>query len=173
MTDFESLSKRLAEIEKKYRRIKLFLVLGCLAAAAAGIMGQVPRNLDLPNRNNILESPESRASRPRAVTEDQVRAQQFVLVDRTGQDRASLVADSAGSVFLVLFDANGKTRADLSVGNYGPSLTFYDPSGQARMVLGSTMMVGSHVTENGRVETTPASSLVLLDRTGRLLWRAP
>lgn len=127
-------------------------------------MGQAPRRYDPPH---------TPAVQPQPAIETQVRAHQFMLVDGNGKDRASLVADGAGSVFLVLFDTNGKTRADLSVGNYGPSLTFYDPSGQARTVLGSTMLVSSHVTENGTVERTPASSVVLFDRTGKLLWRAP
>jgi len=164
MTDLESLSNRLAEIEKRQRRTRLALAIGCLAITAGGLMAQAPRNYDLPLTHGL---------QPEAAVEAQVRANQFILVDGSGKDRASLVADRAGSVFLVLFDTKGKTRADLSVGNYGPSLTFYDPSGQARTVLGSTMMVSSHVTENGVVERTPASSLVLFDRTGKLLWRAP
>ena|SRR5881397_1648136 len=127
-------------------------------------MAQAPRRYDPPN---------TRALVPESVIETQVRAHQFILVDSSGRDRASLVADGAGSVFLVLFDTNGKTRADLSVGNYGPSLTFYDPPGQARAVLGSTMLVSSHVTDNGVVERTPASSLVLFDKSGKVIARTP
>ena len=164
MTDLESLSNRLTALESRHRRSRRLLVIGCLAITVGAVMAQGPRRYDPPN---------TRALEPESVIEAQVRAHQFILVDGSGKDRASLVADGAGSVFLVLFDTNGRARADLSVGNYGPSLTFYDPSGQARSVLGSTMLVSSHVTENGIVERTPASSLVLFDRTGKVLWRTP
>jgi hypothetical protein len=80
------------------------------------------------------------------------RANHFILVDEKGRERASLVADQAGSVFLVMFDANGKTRANLSVSNDGPSLVLYDPTGRQRTIVGSTTVVGSHVNDNGVAE---------------------
>jgi hypothetical protein len=82
-------------------------------------------------------------------------------------------ADTAGSVFLVMFDTAGKTRANLSVGNEGPSLVLYDAGGKQRTIIGSTTLVGSHVNENGIAEKAPASSIVLFDKAGKLLWRQP
>jgi len=73
----------------------------------------------------------------------------------------------------VMFDGSGKTRSSLSVSNIGPNLTFFDPSGQTRTVLGSTALVASRVNENGIVEREPASSIVLFDRAGKLLFRTP
>jgi hypothetical protein len=107
------------------------------------------------------------------VVEAEVRSQHFVLVDSKGNERASLVADDAGSVFLVMFDTKRKTRMNLSVGNEGPSLVFYDQGGQQRTILGSTTLVGSHVNENGIAEKSPASSIVLFDKAGKLIWRQP
>jgi hypothetical protein len=138
---------------------------------AAGLMAQVrgvPGEV-LPSGRTGVEA------RPRATSpvEAEVRSQHFVLVDDKGKDRASLVADGAGSVFLVLFDAAGKTRANLSVGNDGPSLVFYDASGQPRTIIGATTLVASHVNESGIVEKSPASSIVLFDKAGKLLWREP
>lgn len=72
-----------------------------------------------------------------------------------------------------MFDAAGKTRANLSVSNDGPSLVLYDAAGRQRTVVGSTTLVGSHVNENGIAEKAPASSIVLMDRAGKLLWRQP
>ena len=95
------------------------------------------------------------------------------LVDGKGNERASLVADDAGSVFLVMFDSKGKTRSQLSVSNDGPSLIFYDASGQPRLIAGSTTSVGSHVNENGIAEKAPASSIIIFDKAGKLLWREP
>jgi hypothetical protein len=110
---------------------------------------------------------------PKAVVEEEVRAKHFVLIDAKGKERASLVADQAGSVFLVMFDSAGKTRANLSVSNDGPSLVFYDPTGRQRTIIGSTTVVASHVNENGIAEKGPASSIVLFDKSGKLLWRQP
>ena len=173
MTDLEFFSSRLAQVEKQNRRIKQVLLLVVIGIGGLGIMGQGQRQPGQELRILLQDSAEKRASAERSVVEDLVRARQFVLVDQSGKDRASLVTDAAGSVFLIMFDRNGKPRADLSVGNFGPSLTLLDPSGQARAVFGSTMLVGSHVSDNGAVERTPASSIVLLDRNGKLLWRQP
>ena len=173
MTDLEFFSSRLAQVEKQNRRIKQVLLLVVIGIGGLGIMGQGQRQPGQELRILLQDSAEKRASAERSIVEDLVRARQFVLVDQSGKDRASLVTDAAGSVFLIMFDRNGKPRADLSVGNFGPSLTFLDPTGQARAVFGSTMLVGSHVSDNGAVERTPASSIVLLDRNGKLLWRQP
>jgi hypothetical protein len=96
-----------------------------------------------------------------------------VLVDDNGRERASLAADKAGSVFLVMFDAAGKTRVNLAVTPEGPSLVLFDPSGQERTVIGSTSTVGSSIRENGIVERSPASSIALFDKNGRLLHHTP
>jgi len=169
MTDLEFFSSRLAQVEKQNRRIKQVLLLVVIGIGGLGIMGQGQRQPGQELRILLQDSAEKRASAERSIVEDLVRARQFVLVDQSGKDRASLVTDAAGSVFLIMFDRNGKPRADLSVGNFGPSLTLLDPSGQARAVFGSTMLVGSHVSDNGAVERTPASSIVLFDRNGKLL----
>lgn len=166
MSDLENLANRLAIVERQYRRIRMVFTICALFLGAALLMGQIPRFERLPPLQSTPVEPE--AIQPR------VRSQEFVLVDRTGKDRAALVSDEAGSAFLVLFDANGQTRMELSVSNYGPSLNFYDPSGKIRLVAGSTTVVGSHVASvAGVVEKTPASSLVLFDKDGKLLWRMP
>ncbi len=164
MTDLEQLSHRVFQMERRYRRMKRLALVFCMVLAAGGIMAQ-----SLEDR--ILIRPQPIPSAP--PVEHQVRARQFILVDNNNKERASLVADSAGSVFLVLFDRNEKSRANLSVSPDGPSLVFYDAGGQARMVLGSTTLVASHVNEKGVVERAPASSIVMLDRNGKLLFRTP
>jgi hypothetical protein len=78
-----------------------------------------------------------------------------------------------GSVFLVMADKAGKARINLSISNDGPALTFFDPSGQARTILGSTTAVPSHVNDNGIAEPAPPSSIVFFDNKGKLLFRTP
>jgi hypothetical protein len=172
MTDLELLSRRLATMERRFRwMIRLGIAVGIIVTTAA-LMAQIPERT---RPGDVLPDGTLRPeTRPTAtLVENEVRSHHFVLVDEKGKERASLVADYAGSVFLVMFDAAGKTRANLSVSNDGPSLVLYDASGRPRTVVGSTTLVGSHVNENGIAEKAPASSIILMDKAGKLLWRQP
>src|SRR5262245_16505935 len=172
MTNLELLSARLQKIEQQFRWMKRGAVLLAILVAAGTAMAQLQPELD-PFR--LLRRPltTQRDVSQQIPVEAEVRSHHFVLIDERGKERASLVADGAGSVFLVMFDASGKTRANLSVSNDGPSLVFYDASGQQRTIIGSTTLVGSHVNENGIPEKAPPSSIVLFDKAGKLLWREP
>ena len=163
MTDVELLSRRILSLEKRLR----WMIRGAIFAAILIMTGAVMAQVS-PKFTGVEDQRDTRRS-----VEDLIRAKQFTLVDDKGNDRASLVADNAGSIFLVMFDNAGKTRVNLSVGNEGPTMVFYDPSGQARTIIGSTTLVGSHVNENGIAERSPASSIVLFDKAGKLLWRQP
>ena len=173
MTDLESLSGRLQTLEGRFRRIKVLAVIACIGVAALMLMGQasLPGPRLRPSIRQVDELPEQGLSRQ--SVENEVRARHIILVDDRGKERASLVSDNAGSVFLVMSDRAGKARVDLSVGNDGPALTFLDPSGQARTILGSTTAVPSHVYDNGIAELAPPSSIVLFDKNGKLLFRTP
>jgi hypothetical protein len=178
MTDLELLSRRVAHMESRFRWMTRAAIAICVLITAAAVIAQ-----DLPERGRqqgrpgeVLPSGQIRIETqppPKPVVEAEVRSHHFVLVDEKGKERASLVTDRAGSVFLVMFDDAGKTRANLSVSNDGPSLVFYDATGRQRTVIGSTTLVGSHVNDNGVAEKAPASSLVLFDKAGKLLWRQP
>jgi len=171
MTDLDLISIRLARMENRFRWMKRAAIVLAIALTTGALMAQVrplPGEV-LPGARTRVEAVPSRTP----LVEGEVRAEHFILVDAKGKERASLVADGAGSVFLVMFDTAGKTRANLSVSNDGPSLIFYDPSGQARTVVGSTTLVPSHVNDNGMVEKAPPSSVVLFDRSGKLLFRQP
>jgi hypothetical protein len=172
MTDLELLFLRVQKLEQRFRWIKRGAMLLVIFVTAGTAMAQLQPELDPFRLLQRRSRPDEVASRQPAV-EAEVRSQHFVLVDSAGRERASLVADGAGSAFLVMFDATGRTRANLSVSNDGPSLVFYDTSGRQRTIIGSTTLVGSHVHENGVAEKAPASSIVLFDRAGRLLWREP
>ena len=169
MTDLELVSRRLAMLEHRFRWMTRSAVILCILVTAATAMAQLQPEID---RLRLLQRPSQPVVQQTPV-ETEVRSHHFVLVDEKGKERASLVADGAGSVFLVMFDAAGKTRANLSVSNDGPSLVFYDTAGQQRTIIGSTTLVGSHVNDSGIAEKAPPSSIVLFDKSGKLLWREP
>src|SRR5215510_2182371 len=125
MTDLKLLSARLEKLEQRFRWMKRGAILFGILVTAGTAMAQFEPELDpfrllrrpLTQRDQLPQKPS---------VETEVRSHHFVLVDDRGKDRASLVADGAGTVFLVMFDSAGKTRANLSVSNEGPSLVFYD-----------------------------------------------
>jgi hypothetical protein len=169
MTDLESLSRRLQTLESRFRTMRLLAFIAAIVTAGLLLMGQAPSPIrrNTPAYRAEDQLPES------AQVQDEVRGRQIILVDAKGNERASLVSDNSGAVFLVMYDKAGKSRVNLSVANDGPALTFFDPSGQARAILGSTAAVPSHVNDNGIAEVAPPSSLVLFDRQGKLLFRTP
>src|SRR5438552_3476957 len=125
MTELDLLSSRVRRLENRFRWAKIIGMLGCVLLIGIAVMAQVR-----PRPGEVLPSGILRAEqvpeRSPAV-EQEVRAHQIILVDGKGKERASLVADNAGSVFLVMSDTNGKSRVNLSVSNDGPTLTFFDP----------------------------------------------
>ncbi len=171
MTDLELLSDRLRRLENHFRWIKTIAVVACILVEAIAVVAQVrgiPGDV-LPSGRLIIEG----QARGVGNVQDEVRARHILLVDDRGTERASLVSDNAGSVFLVMSDRAGKARVNLAVSNDGPALMFLDPSGQARTILGSTTAVPSHVFDNGTAELAPPSSIVLFDSKGKLLFRTP
>jgi hypothetical protein len=147
-------------------------VIGCIVIAALLLMGQAPSRSPR-NTQAIRPDPPSERVQTRQTVEDEVRARQIILVDAKGNERASLVTDNTGSVFLVMADEAGKARVNLSINNDGPALTFLDASGQSRTILGSTTVVPSHINDNGIAEVAPSSSIVFFDSKGKLLFRTP
>jgi hypothetical protein len=149
-------SQRLNRLKLRHRRLKRLVATSVLFIVAVLLTVQRPVPRPLAQDQQV---------------ESKITVRQFSLVDDNGVEPASLVADGAGSVFLVLFDRNAKTRAALFVvNNLGPSLGFYDSDGQTRSVVGSTALVASHVADTGgQTERNPPSSIVLSDKDGELL----
>ena len=176
MNETELLLNRVLKLERHVRNMKLLATVVVIVIAALALMGQASAPPRVPMTINQLDELQTLPKGLQVAAppvQDEVRAHQIILVDDKGKDRASLVADNAGSVFLILSDPSGKTRVNLSVSNEGPSLVFLDASGQARTILGSTTLVGSHVNDNGIAEVAPPSSIVLFDSKGKLLFRTP
>jgi len=170
MDDIREVSRRLEVLERRHRRLQVLLALIAIGAGGLLLMGQAPGQVN-PGGQIRMSSMEAKQDKP--PQEKEIRAETITLVDEKGKERASLVSDGTGSVFLVMFDRNGKPRADFQVNNYGPSLNFYDPSGKTRVAIGSTTLVASHVNANGIIERNTPSSIVMFDGGGQLLWRTP
>ena len=86
-----------------------------------------------------------------------IRANAFVLVDEKGKTRAELSMGEYGPG-LLLVDENGKTRATLTVDKDWPWLALADENGKTRAMLA--------VGKNGPV-------LGLLDENGKVKWQTP
>jgi len=92
------------------------------------------------------------------------------LFDADGKYRMvlSLWEDGAGA--LHLFDADWKLRAGLTVEDGAPGLNLYDAEGNHRAALGSTSL---ETVKTGAVTKTAPSSLVLFDKEGKVIFKAP
>jgi len=72
---------------------------------------------------------------------------------------------------LILRDAAGMNRAKLALDSLGvPYLQLYDKSEVVRSVLGTTSL---EAKKTGVVEVRPESSLVLFNKAGKVIWKAP
>jgi len=85
-----------------------------------------------------------------------IRANKFVLEDRSGRTRAKLTL-AKGVPALVLLDENGKPRAGLAVLKDGPGVVLYDKNTTVRALMG--------LAEDG-------PGIRLIDENGKTLWKA-
>jgi len=96
----------------------------------------------------------------------------FVFYDTQGEELADLSVGSldgtAHTSTLELFDGNRKTSARLDVNQFGPQLKLSDSAGYAATV-GHTVLEG----RSGETHDTSAASVLLSDKAGNVIWRAP
>ncbi len=166
----DKLVQRLDRLERENRRLKRIGALVVVGIAAVVLMGQ------------------ARLSKVAKVIE----AEKFVLRDTSGQIGAILFTVDGGSPHLEFRDKKRNLRITLGVlGDVGhlslfsengnsaitlralpdgsPHLQFYDKDGNTRAVLGST----SPRTMSIETKRRPESSLVLFDKKGKVIWKAP
>ena len=165
------ISERLALVERSMRRYRAALAAVTVIAAAALAGG--------PSLVAAAKAPEV------------VQAKSFQVVDDNGRVGASL-GNAGDNTFLIFYDNSGKPRA--SLGNAGDTtyLAFYDKTGKiTRVALSSTgdnaslrlndkdgkmrAVLGNADLKltTGSTEHREASSLVLLNEQGNVLWKAP
>jgi len=91
--------------------------------------------------------------------------------DRQRASRMVLNAIDNGPMGLFFYDASGRLRSLLDVEPDGsPALALFDENRTSRAILGHTELEGG---KPGTTEKRQASSLLLFDKTGRVIWRAP
>ena len=95
----------------------------------------------------------------------------LALHDENARLRAALRVFPDGQSGLAFVGKNGKPRIGLMLSSDDlPALVLTDENGEDRAVLGHTAL---EATRTGTVEQRPASSLVLFDKDGKMLWSAP
>jgi hypothetical protein len=93
------------------------------------------------------------------------------LSDQEGKGRTTIGLATHGEPALTLADKEEKLRMGIGLDTQGePLLTLFDREGKERAVLGSTQL---QQVKTGASERTAESSLVLFDKEGRVIFRAP
>jgi hypothetical protein len=175
----------------KYERFVVYTILAALCWAAFGARWPAGEPVaDVVRAKRFVLVDDSGKVRARLEVEgkwgprlvllnEEVRIVAGLQVSRTGarltlgneneQARVSLGFDQ-GVPRLLLWDENGKSSAGLEVFEDGPRLSLHDANGALRAALG-TSALGPDAA--GEIESTAPSSLVLFDKEGKVLWRAP
>lgn len=95
----------------------------------------------------------------------------LVIADKSGVPRAGLSASEEGAAGLFLFDKDNTPRAKVKVNREGfPSIELNDENGKTRAVLGHADL---ETITTGSVEKGVASSLVLFNKEGKVVWSTP
>jgi hypothetical protein len=87
-----------------------------------------------------------------------------------GNDGLAQVFLSGTSNSVVLSGEDDSTLTLLMPSNNQPSVEITDSKGTTRAVIGHSAIKGAHT---GVVEQHPASSIVLFNDQGNVIWRAP
>jgi hypothetical protein len=167
----KEISERLALVERSMRRYRAALTAVTVIAAAA-LAGR-------PSLVGAEKAPGVVQAKSFELVDDNGRVgaslgsagdvTSLAFYDKKGKPRASL-GNSGDATFLAFYDKTGKTtRVALSTTGDNASLRLNDEAGKMRAVLGNWALK----LANGPTEHREASSLVLLNEQGNVLWKAP
>lgn len=177
-------SQRLDRLEQAHRRLKRVVMVGLLGLAALGVTGQtlLPKPKVVEAQEFITRDSAGRkwatlglgsltlfdsAGNSRVILNLFLDGRPYLsLLDSAGEVQASLATLKNGLPSLYLRDSKGKWRTELGLG----SLKLSDDSAILRAALGEVEL---EAIATGGVEQRPASSLVLFNRTGTVIWKAP
>ncbi len=175
MSQVEStLEKRLADLEKAHRRLKRSV--GAIAASgiALALVGatQAPPGTAVAKSLHLVDE----AGKVRILINPRAGVS---LLDEEGRPRAVLSVDKSGPG-LALYGTSSKSGTILNVNDDGPALAMRDNQGKTRALLttigAGPALIFSDEREKERIaliQQPDQSSLSMIDRKGRIHWRAP
>ncbi len=141
-----------------YSKVLLTIIAACLVWLCFG-------------RSHFVARVDAQTSQPLQVRYQTVWAENFVLVDENGKARAKFGCQAGGSPTLTFDDGKGRDRISLGLADDGtPSLVLVDGNGQPRVVLGVAKWDDPRT---GRSVKTEPSSLILSNKGGKIIWKAP
>jgi hypothetical protein len=128
---------RLDNLERQNRRLKamgmVLIILVAVTAVLSQVLAQETQRIEIIGEG-VLGSPKERGPEAPPIPRS-IKAQEFILVDAQGHQRAQLGVRSSGLVFLNLYDEHGKLATML----YSEGLGFYD----ARRLLQLSLTAGT------------------------------
>lgn len=164
--------QRLDRLERENRLLKRVGIAALSTIAAVVLMGQA-----LPSSVAKLVEAErflvrDTAGNPRAtlgLLPD--GSPSLNLIDKDGNIRMAVGMKPEGSPSLNLYDKTQTNRAVLATLPDGsPALVLFNKAGETQALLGSNFPMKMHTED---IMTRPASSLVLFDKDGKVVWKAP
>lgn len=105
------------------------------------------------------------------IGEDSDGSPAIVLSDKDGKSRVGLAVSSEGSAGLVLYGNDSKPRASIGLTtSWSPFIFLADETGRPRSLIGASDV---HAGLTGATNKKADYSLSLLDKAGKVIWRAP
>lgn len=176
--DLETLADRLAEVERKYARLRLACVLAaCLIGVAAAIGRAWPASRSISAEQFVLCDSRGRTRAEFGVGEDE--EPRLVFLDAHGRSRAGLGMTQEALVGLSLTGKAGENRLVLAVRPDGsPQLILQDADGKPRLALDDQPSLTMYNGEGGeyaelKVWTGGVPKMRLFDAGGNLLFATP
>ena len=183
--DWTAVVERLEKLEKQNRRLKQAGAVALILAAAVLLMGQASPNRTVEANRFVLTD---RSGNEQGVLMLKPSGPSFMLLDPNSLATAEL-SIRGHNPDLILLDANGKVRFTLNAGLDGAELALSpgDARIQAGTLLSETSLQVSDkegfqatfgttdlvTPRTGETHKTSAASVVLFDKDGTVLWKAP
>jgi hypothetical protein len=182
MTNNHTLDVLTQRLEHLERDVRLWRIAGCIGLAilafltlSAAAQQQVAN--EIVAKRFVAVGPSGK--RQAELSVDHSGQPGLAIFDTAGQVRARLMLAGGSTAVtespsLLLFDKSSKLRAVMALNPEGmPRLALRDENGTVRAVLGHTSIQSEGSGGLLRDEARPASSLILLDKGGAIIWNAP
>jgi hypothetical protein len=177
--------KNTTDNKDKRNTVTRKLIISLLVALFAGIMGFIGGFIAI-SYNDVLNVKaiylKDNDGKPKIVLRDKHGKGRIVfaiaddkpliaIVDENGKLRLSISPNNDDNQSIIIYDKLGNNRLSISLNkDEEPSIDLYDKLKNARLSLGSVYLVKE---KTGTEIKRPASSLVLFNEKGNVIWKAP